>query len=66
MTGKELRAKRRALDLTQERCAELLGVSARSILYYEKGEVAIPERIATAFGQIASLLESLEQPASNA
>jgi transcriptional regulator with XRE-family HTH domain len=42
MTGKELRERRKGMDLTQERLAEILKVTANSVARWERDEMKIP------------------------
>lgn len=42
MTKAELKAERVRLGLSRHKMAERLGLSVRTISYYEKGEVPIP------------------------
>jgi len=44
MVGKELRAIRARLRLTQVELAELLGVASNTIARWERGEMAMRER----------------------
>jgi transcriptional regulator with XRE-family HTH domain len=42
LTGRELRARRIALDLTQSELGEALEVSTNTVARWERGEVGVP------------------------
>jgi len=58
MTGKELKAIRKKLGLTQQRFADLVGVTRNSIARQERGEIGIRESLARLIKLLA------EHPAS--
>ena len=45
MTKAEIKAERARLGISQSLMAQRLGVSPRTISYYEKGEVPVPKTI---------------------
>ena len=51
MTGEELRAARKALGITQAKCAQIVGLtadsSANTIGKYERGEYPVPPYVET-------------------
>lgn len=55
MTGVELRARRKALGLSQGRLAKRLGVSSNTVARWERGELTIgrPEMVGMSLDQIA-------------
>jgi len=52
MTGAELRAARQVLDLTQTQLADRLGVTLRTVQYYEAGQRPISRTIELLLGVI--------------
>ena len=46
MTAQEFKARRLFLGYTQEKFAQRLGLSLRTVQYYEKGEVPINRTVA--------------------
>lgn len=52
MNAKELRRRRRAVDLSQEELANALGVSRQTVWDYEKGNREIPRPFEIAFSVI--------------
>jgi len=48
MNGDELKARRDALDMTQEQLGTELGVAANTIARWERGERAIPPHLSLA------------------
>lgn len=52
MTGEEFKAKRLALGWTQAAAASALGISLRTVLYYEAGEVPVSKPVALLFGSV--------------
>jgi len=64
MSGRQLRALRRQIGLTQARFAELLGVTSNTVARQERGEVriratqaALAERLVASFEQATKLAE---------
>ncbi len=55
MTGKQVRAMRRQLRLTQKQLAEMVGVTENSVARWERGELGIRE-------SAARLMRLLAQP----
>jgi len=52
MTSEQFKAKREALGWTQRATAEALGVSLRTVLYYEAGEGAVSKPVALLFSSL--------------
>jgi transcriptional regulator with XRE-family HTH domain len=52
MTGKQLRERRKAMGLTQEQLADILGVSPNTIARWERGEMKIPSFLSLAIETI--------------
>lgn len=46
MIGKELRSRRKQMNLTQAELAQELGVSSNTVARYERDELGIPEPVA--------------------
>ena len=45
MTASELRHRREMLSMTQQQFAERLGLSRRTVQYYESGQLAVPRTV---------------------
>jgi len=54
MTGKEVRALRKKLGLTQLRLAELVGVAENSVARWERGEMRVRESAARLMQRLAT------------
>lgn len=52
MTSNELKTTRAKMMLTQQTLADRLGLSIRTIKYYEAGEIAIPKPVELAIKAI--------------
>jgi len=54
MTGEQFKAKREALGWTQRATAEALGISLRTVLYYEAGKVPVSKPVALLFSSLVA------------
>jgi len=54
MTGREVRALRKKLGLTQLRLAELVGVAENSVARWERGEMRVRESAARLMQRLAA------------
>ena len=61
MTGAELRTIRRALDFTQEKLAEKLGVHVVTVANWERGKHPIPYSVAIAVSTFTNEEPKIEQ-----
>ncbi len=57
MTGKELRKRRRAIDLTQVQLAEELGLSPNTVSRYETQDLVIPKAVELAIEALEARAE---------
>lgn len=60
MTPSEFRAFLSKYNVTQQKMADLLGISKRSVSYYATGEIVIPRTVALALKGLASELKTRE------
>lgn len=55
VVGKNIAARRRVLELTQQELGEAIGYSRRQVGRIERGEVSLPTELLPAIGQILKL-----------